>query len=98
MRYDATELVGRCKSKENPVHVLVDYGGEDQFLKDGQLLPENFLKKAREVGYDEVQVRVRKQGGYDHSYYFVSIVPLQHGSFPHQYICGIGLTDFDVRR
>lgn len=72
VRYDATELVARCKSKENPVHVLVDYGGEDQFLKDGQLLPENFLKKAREVGYDEVQVRVRRQEGYDHSYYFVS--------------------------
>jgi S-formylglutathione hydrolase len=71
VRYDATELVAKCKSKENPVHVLVDYGSEDQFLKTGQLLPENFLKKAREVGYDEVQVRVRRQEGYDHSYYFV---------------------------
>ena len=86
VRYDATELVAKCKSKENPVHVLVDYGGEDQFLKDGQLLPENFLKKAREVGYDEVQVRVRKQNGYDHSYYFVSFVPLRRWSFAHQYI------------
>jgi S-formylglutathione hydrolase len=55
---------------------LVDYGSDDQFLKDGQLLPENFLKKAREVGYDEVQIRVRKQEGYDHSYYFVS--PRRH--------------------
>jgi S-formylglutathione hydrolase len=70
VRYDATELVARCKSKDNPVHVLVDYGSEDPHLEE--LLPENFLKKAREVGYDEVQVRVRKQEGYDHSYYFVS--------------------------
>ena len=31
------ETLGR----ENPVHVLVIYGSEDQFLKDGQLLPEN---------------------------------------------------------
>ena len=93
VRYDATELVAKCKSKENPVHVLVDYGGEDQFLKDGQLLPENFLKKAREVGYDEVQVRVRKQSGYDHSYYFVSLVPLRRWSFTHQYICGIDFGD-----
>lgn len=71
-KYDATELVAKCISKEDPVHVLVDYGSEDQFLKDGQLLPENFLRKARDVGYDEVQVRVRKQERYDHSYYFVS--------------------------
>jgi len=83
VRYDATELVVKCKSKENPVHVLVDYGSEDQFLKDGQLLPENFLKKAREVGYDEVQVRVRKQEGYDHSYYFVRLPPF----LPAQFCC-----------
>lgn len=81
VRYDATELVGKCKSKENPVHVLVDYGSEDQFLKDGQLLPENFLKKARETGYDEVQVRVRKQEGYDHSYYFISTFAADHVHF-----------------
>jgi S-formylglutathione hydrolase len=46
-------------------------GTGDQFYKDGQLLPENFLKAARDSGYDEVQVRVRSQPGYDHSYYFV---------------------------
>jgi len=81
VRYDATELVAKCKSKENPVHVLVDYGSEDPFLKDGQLLPENFLKKAREAGYDEVQVRVRKQEGYDHSYYFISTFAADHVHF-----------------
>jgi S-formylglutathione hydrolase len=46
-------------------------GTGDQFYQDGQLLPENFLKAARDGGYDEVQVRVRSQPGYDHSYYFV---------------------------
>ena len=67
-------------SKENLVHVLVDYVSEDQFLKVGQLLPVNFLK-TREVGYDEVQVRARKQEGYDHGCYFVSqpaLVPPIH--------------------
>ena len=48
-------------------------GTADNFYKNGQLLPENFLKAARDSGYDEVQVRVRSQDGYDHSYYFVSL-------------------------
>ena len=46
-------------------------GTGDNFYKQGQLLPENFLKAARDAGYDEVQVRVRSQDDYDHSYYFV---------------------------
>lgn len=53
---------------------LREYGVQgtgDDFYQKGQLLPENFLKAARDAGYDEVQVRVRSQEGYDHSYYFV---------------------------
>jgi S-formylglutathione hydrolase len=67
-RYDATELITRCRES---VHILIDYGTGDKFYQQGQLLPENFLKAAREAGYDEVQVRVRSQDAYDHSYYFV---------------------------
>lgn len=67
-QYDATDLIAKFKE---PVHILVDYGTADQFYKDGQLLPENFLRAARESGYDESQVMVRCQDGYDHSYYFV---------------------------
>ena len=48
-------------------------GTSDEFYQQGQLLPENFLKAARAAGYDEFQVRVRSQEGYDHSYYFVRI-------------------------
>lgn len=46
-------------------------GTGDNFYKQGQLLPENFLKAARDAGHDERQVQVRSQEGYDHSYYFV---------------------------
>ncbi|KAJ3006927.1 hypothetical protein NUW54_g3747 [Trametes sanguinea] len=60
--YDATELIK--KLNKEPVHILVDYGTADNFYKQGQLLPENFLKAARDSGYDEVQVRVRSQEGY----------------------------------
>jgi S-formylglutathione hydrolase len=47
-------------------------GTSDQFYQAGQLLPENFLNAARKAGYNEAQVRIREQVGYDHSYYFVS--------------------------
>ncbi|KAF8078796.1 carbohydrate esterase family 1 protein [Lyophyllum atratum] len=77
-RYDATELISRSK---DPVHILVDYGTGDNFYKQGQLLPENFLKAARESGYDEVQVRVRSHEGYDHSYYFISTFASDHIHF-----------------
>lgn len=50
-------------------------GTSDKFYQQGQLLPENFLKAGRAAGYDEFQIRVRSQEGYDHSYYFVRIPP-----------------------
>ncbi|KAK7458664.1 hypothetical protein VKT23_003200 [Stygiomarasmius scandens] len=77
-KYDATELIS--KSKE-PVHILIDYGTGDNFYKQGQLLPENFLKAARDSGYDEFQVRVRSQEDYDHSYYFISSFATDHIHF-----------------
>ncbi|KZV77681.1 carbohydrate esterase family 1 protein [Peniophora sp. CONT] len=76
--YDATELI---KKHKGPVHVLVDYGTGDNFYKNGQLLPENFLKAAREASFDEFQVRVREQEGYDHSYYFISTFGEDHIHF-----------------
>ena len=61
------------------IYLNVTYQGtSDKFYQQGQLLPENFLKAARGAGYDEFQVRVRSQEGYDHSYYFVRI-PHQEG-------------------
>jgi S-formylglutathione hydrolase len=68
-------------------------GTADNFYKAGQLLPENFLKAAREAGFDEFQVRVREQEGYDHSYFFVrpSFLPLV---FPYMILHA----DIDIRR
>ncbi|VDB99575.1 unnamed protein product [Peniophora sp. CBMAI 1063] len=56
-------------------------GTGDNFYKNGQLLPENFLKAAREASFDEFQVRVREQEGYDHSYYFISTFGEDHIHF-----------------
>ncbi|KAI0305028.1 carbohydrate esterase family 1 protein [Russula brevipes] len=74
-QYDATELI---RKHSEPVHILIDYGTSDSFYIAGQLLPENFLNAAREAGYDEAQVRVREQGGYDHSYHFISTFAEDH--------------------
>ncbi|KAF8167723.1 carbohydrate esterase family 1 protein [Crassisporium funariophilum] len=77
-KYDATELISKAS---DPVHILIDYGTGDNFYKQGQLLPESFLKAARDAGYDEFQVRVRSQEAYDHSYYFISTFASDHIHF-----------------
>ncbi|KAF7339625.1 S-formylglutathione hydrolase [Mycena sanguinolenta] len=82
-QYDATELI---KSHTNPVNILIDYGTGDNFYKQGQLLPENFLKAARDAGHDESQVEVRSQEGYDHSYYFISTFAADHINFHAKFI------------
>ncbi|KAJ7102114.1 carbohydrate esterase family 1 protein [Mycena belliarum] len=83
IQYDATELV---KNRVEPVNILVDFGTGDNFYKQGQLLPENFLKAARDSGHDESQVQVRSQGGYDHSYYFISTFAADHVNFHAQFL------------
>lgn len=86
-RYDATELIARHTDPVHILIDYVSYspqnqasdtdgprfsqGTGDNFYKQGQLLPENFLKASRSAGFDEVQIRVRSHEGYDHSYYFV---------------------------
>ncbi|KIJ21927.1 carbohydrate esterase family 1 protein [Paxillus involutus ATCC 200175] len=75
-RYDASVLVGRVKGA---INILIDYGTADDFLH--QLHPEAFLRAARDAGHDEVQVRVRSQDGYDHSYYFISTFAADHIHF-----------------
>ncbi|KAJ7492799.1 carbohydrate esterase family 1 protein [Mycena latifolia] len=82
-QYDATELI---KKRADPVRILIDYGTGDNFCKQGQLLPENFLQAARDAGHDEHQVQVRSQEGYDHSYYFISTFAADHINFHAQFL------------
>jgi S-formylglutathione hydrolase len=64
--------------KETQFDDASEQGTGDKFLEQGQLLPENFRKAARAAGYDEAQVSVRSQEGYDHSYYFVCMIASNH--------------------
>jgi S-formylglutathione hydrolase len=48
--------------------LLVDYGDADQFLTE-QLRPELLQAACQKAG---IPLTLRRQGGYDHSYYFIS--------------------------
>lgn len=66
--YDATELVASYSGP--PIHFLIDQGTGDNFLKQKQLLPENFAAAAAKNA--KVSVDVRMQDGYDHGYTFIA--------------------------
>ena len=54
--------------------ILIDQGTADTFL-DEQLKPWNFERACRKSGVD---LTLRMQGGYDHSYYFISTFLADH--------------------
>jgi S-formylglutathione hydrolase len=62
--YDACALVGR---QTFPGTILIDQGEADRFLAE-QLRPELFERACAEVGQS---LRLRRQPGYDHSYWFI---------------------------
>ncbi len=62
--YDASELVRHHKF---PGTILIDQGMADKFLAD-QLKPELFELACKNAGQ---ALTVRRQPGYDHSYYFI---------------------------
>jgi S-formylglutathione hydrolase len=65
--YDACALTS---SFNGPLSdILIDQGGDDEFLHKGQLLPNNFVTKCADA---KVPVMLRMQEGYDHSYYFIA--------------------------
>ena len=64
--YDATCLV---QSGARVQDILIDQGDADEFLHEGQLLPDNFQAACDAAGQP---VNVRMQPGYDHSYHFIA--------------------------
>ena len=63
--YDATELIQRRGWQSS---ILVDQGDADGFLAE-QLKPERLRQVCTEKGVD---LRLRMQAGYDHSYFFIA--------------------------
>ncbi|HEY9908531.1 MAG TPA: S-formylglutathione hydrolase [Thermosynechococcaceae cyanobacterium] len=64
-KYDASELV---RTVQHPQTLLIDQGTDDRFLTT-QLLPEVFEQACLEAGQS---LTLRRQAGYDHSYYFIA--------------------------
>lgn len=52
-------------------------GTGDNFYKQKQLLPENFIEAAKEAGNDK-GINLRLQPDYDHSYYFMATFADDH--------------------
>ena len=69
--YDAVALIG---SGARVDEILVDQGTEDQFLET-QLRPD-LLREACAAA--DIDLTLRMQAGYDHSYYFVSTFMADH--------------------
>ncbi|MCJ1478457.1 hypothetical protein MMC13_007137 [Lambiella insularis] len=80
--HDATELV---KSYKGPLNVLIDVGTNDNFYKQGQLLPENFAAAAKEAGNDK-ELMIRYNEGHDHSYFTIATFAGEHVDFAARYL------------
>lgn len=70
--YDASQVV-LTHLDERPI--LIDQGAEDEFLAQGQLLPEVFQQSCQRVGRP---LTLRIHPSYDHSYYFIASVIGDH--------------------
>ncbi len=75
LAHDASALMQAQRTAPYPEGILVDQGLADQFLADGQLLPERL-----EAACDRIAqpLTLRRHDGYDHGYYFVSTFMEDH--------------------
>jgi len=80
--YDATCLMNSYVGKE--CTILIDQGSEDNFLKQNQLLPENFSEAVKLN--KSAKVDLRYQEGYDHSYYFIATFVREHLEFHAKFL------------
>ena len=69
--YDACSLI---KSRGWQLDILIDQGEDDEFLAD-QLKPESFVQACEE---NNVEVSLRMQPGFDHSYFFIATFIQDH--------------------
>jgi S-formylglutathione hydrolase len=69
--------VKQAASSKTRTPILVDQGLDDEFL-ERELSTDAFEQAVRGSGYPAT---VRRQAGYDHSYYFVSSFIEEHFAF-----------------
>ena len=76
-QYDAVELLKARHARVFP-EILVDQGLADKFLPQGQLLPELLEQSSAAAGQP---LRLRRQDGYGHDYYFIATFIEDHLRF-----------------
>jgi len=78
--YDASCLVqGGARVGD----ILIDQGEADEFLHEGQLLPDNFQAACEAAGQS---LSIRLQPGYDHSYHFIASFIEDHFDYHARYL------------
>jgi len=82
-QYDACELARVYSGPQ--IDILVDTGDEDNFLKQKQLLPENFVDACSTNSL--VKLDSRMQPGYDHGFYFIASFVEDHLRFHAKHLC-----------
>jgi len=80
--YDATCLAKDYQGRS--VKILIDQGSEDNFLKQNQLLPQNIVDAVH--SNKAIDIEMRYQNGYDHSYYFISSFVADHLKFHSEHL------------
>ena len=78
--YDSTEIMLKIQDASRRPPIFIDQGTADQFL-DTQLHPHLLKEVATKVGYP---LTLRRQAGYDHSYYFISTFIEDHLRHHHK--------------
>jgi len=79
VKYDASELM---KSSDSTLPTLVDQGSADNFLTE-QLMPERLEQAAQLRGFP---LQLRRQEGYDHSYFFIASFIEEHLRFHAEHL------------
>jgi len=80
---DATELAHGIGEGRPKNQILVDQGLADQFLEQ-QLNPQLFEAACAN---SEIDLKLRRQAGYDHGYYFISTFMEDHLRHHAKYLC-----------
>jgi len=79
--YDACELLKKYGPlSQGDGHILIDQGNDDEFLQQGQLLPEAFQAACDEVG-QPVQIRMHVSGEPSSETAWVGMLPHSLHSF-----------------
>ncbi len=78
--WDATRLVAAGARVDD---ILIDQGDADEFLHEGQLLPDHFQAACDAAGQS---LSLRMQPGYDHSYHFIATFIEAHFDYHARYL------------